>query len=806
MAILSSSLVKLARFSRHYAWLGAILAFGLVLLFSRGFWHGVALDIEKHPQIYTVQPQIIAVEINIGVVERAQQVNYQSRPGDRIIDRNDGRWVQRMGQVIGNVVGPAQNLLYGFDQYSAEPLNTEQADRPDAYSLRSADDPAYETPQTPMAVYRKSKPTDMAQVSQGERQWPLRHRLYLEFAQPLDPGKTYELTFPGSNREPLTLHYDPQHHWSEAVHVSQVGFRPDDPVKLGFLSLWMGNGGGLAYGDGLQFSLIAEGDNPQQRSDRPLFTGRAEHRRGPDDLEDPRDRNYTHTDVYTLDFSSFRRPGRYRLCVAGVGCSWPFEIAPDVWKNVFYTVARGFYHQRSGIAFTAPYTDWERPRPFHPEDTPIYQSRVSLMETNMGIGDRNVFEALQAETSTTPVPEAWGGYFDAGDWDRRIQHLEATRLLLELVEISPKITEINLNIPESRNALPDIIDEALWNLSFYKRLQLPNGGIRGGIESTSHPRRGETSWQNTLPTYVYAPDPWSSYLYAGGAAQAAWILRDRDRPQAEEYQRSAIAAMNYAEAQWPQLQASDPPHQVLDARNLAAVELYRLTGDPAWHQIFLATTVFTDPQKPTMAWGKHHQRDAAFVYARLLHSQVDLKVQSQVYNALIREANRTLALSDQTAFGWTKDDPYQPIGWGASFGSPKAIALVRAHVLSGDARYRNGAIFASQFSLGANPDNLTYTTGLGHNSPQHPLILDARVQGKAPPPGIPLYGPLDIVRFPDYWMFNWLRPVTFPDVSQWPTTEAYFDVFLFPAVTEFTVMQSMGPATYTWGYLAATDP
>lgn len=795
-----TAIANLARYGRRYAWLAGILAFCLVVLFGRGLWHSVAFDMEEHPQIYTVQPQIIAVEINTGVVERARPVPYSSQPGDRVVDRNDGQWVRRMGQIMGNPVGPDQDLLYGFDQYSGEPLNTEQADRPDTYRLQSEDDSQYQTPQIPIAVYRKTKPTDMAEVSRSERQWPLRHRLYLQFAQPLSQGKTYQLTFPGLGRQPLTLRYDPQHHWSEAVHVSQVGFHPDDPLKVGFLSLWMGNGGGLAYADRLQFTLVEEG------SDRPLFTGQAEHRKGPQAAEDPRDRNYTHTDVYALDFSTFRRPGRYRLCVAGVGCSWPFEIASDVWGKVFYTVARGFYHQRSGIALTAPYTDWLRPRPFHPQDTPIYQSQVSLMETNMGIGDRDVFEALRAETSTTPVPEAWGGYFDAGDWDRRIQHLEATRLMLELVEISPKIAEIDLNIPESRNALPDIIDEALWNLSFYQRLQLPDGGIRGGIESVSHPKRGEASWQNTLPTYVYAPDPWSSYLYASGAAQAALILRERDRPQAEAYEKSAIAAMNYAEMQWPQLQRPDTPHQVRDARNLAAVELYRLTGDPTWHQIFLNTTVFTDPQQPTMAWGKHHQRDAAFVYARLPQSQVDLKVQSQTYNALIREANATLAQSEKTAFGWTKDDPYQPIGWGSSFGSPKAIALVRAHALSGDARYRNGAIAASQFSLGANPDNLTYTTGLGLNNPQHPLILDARVQGKAPPPGIPLYGPLDTERYRDYWTFDRLRPVTFPDVSQWPTTEAYFDVFLFPAVTEFTVMQTMGPATYTWGYLAATDP
>ena len=36
----------------------------------------------------------------------------------------------------------------------------------------------------------------------------------------------------------------------------QVGFRPDDPVKLAFLSCWMGSGGYLAYPACLSFGIV----------------------------------------------------------------------------------------------------------------------------------------------------------------------------------------------------------------------------------------------------------------------------------------------------------------------------------------------------------------------------------------------------------------------------------------------------------------------------------------------------------------------------------------------------------------------
>jgi endoglucanase len=113
-------------------------------------------------------------------------------------------------------------------------------------------------------------------------------------------------------------------------------------------------------------------------------------------------------------------------------------------------------------------------------------------------------------------------------------------------------------------------------LDFYRRLQTADGGIRGGIESANAPRAGETSWQESLNVYAYAPDPWSSYIYAGVAARAARVLKDYNVRLATVYEKSAIRAMNWAEAEVP----TDPKYDnidIRDERNLAALELYLLT-------------------------------------------------------------------------------------------------------------------------------------------------------------------------------------------------------------------------------------
>ena len=52
-------------------------------------------------------------------------------------------------------------------------------------------------------------------------------------------------------------------------------------------------------------------------------------------------------------------------------------------------------------------------------------------------------------------------------------------------------------------------------------------------------------------------------------------------------------------------------------------------------------------------------------------------------------------------------------------------------------------------------------------------------------------------------MTYYLNTACTPSAKDWPITEAYFDIFLYPATNEFTMGQTMGPNAYLWGYLAA---
>ena len=803
------------------------LAAGLLAL-AGAVWTASPLDYESFDgrrtvvHVATVAPAVIQITLWEGKILYGEQVPYEQQPGDRLEVAGVHRWIYRNGRLYGSLVGREGRLVQLMDRYVGDRADAEWASARASYAVSSPDDPAYAEPRRPAAVHRKTKPMDSGRVGPSDP-WrfdsPTETVVFLRLDEPLEEGRRYTVFFHGKPLEPVSFTYEPARLRSEAVHVSHIGFHPDDPVKLAFLSCWMGDGGGLDYPDGLRFAVI-DWDTGQE-----VYAGAVRVSKDKNDRdEDGYQVNYNRTTVYEMDFSALRREGVYVVSVEGVGRSYPFRISRDAWREAFRISARGFYHQRSGIELGPPYTVFRRPRPFHPDDgMKIYASTCPLMATGNGINywgtDPTNFDCLVKGKTNQIVPNAWGGYMDAGDWDRRIQHLKASRYLLELAGLFPDyFARFPLNIPESGSGLPDVVSEALFNLDCYRRLQTADGGIRGGIESEEHPRWGEASWQESLEVMAYAPGIWSSHSYAAAAAKAAWWLRQgrprNGRRRAERrgrrgrwalsraYEQSALRAMEYAERHWGELGEPKPMvGGVIDMRNLAAAELYRLTGDERWNQVFLETTVFTDPDADLFKWPEHEQRDAAWVYVRTARPGVDETVQANCRRAILREADERVEAGRKSGFHWTKFW-WQPVGIGA-LTRTNALSLCRAHVLTGEEKYLRAAVLACLYGAGANPMNLSFTTGLGLKYPLHVLHLDSRISHQRVPPGLTVFGPLVYDIGKDQWGQKLADPFLYPEYKEWPAVEAFWDVFWYSSMDEFTIHNPMAEVAYVRGYLAA---
>jgi endoglucanase len=805
---------------------------------------------------------------------------YIAQAGDQIVYMGSGRFeLNRLDeQVLTNagtirIVNPK---VWIPERVEGKAINRFALDRPDTFRVMAD----YEEVEV-VHVYRKEKVNNKAVTDNG---YTTDHWVFLELAENLAENKTYEITLGNGlylsgdqvDGNVISFTHASRSNRSDAIHASHIGFKPSDGLKRGFLSIWLGSGNEHAY-DEKVFNVI------DAVTKETVFTGDIKLIRAFDEVEEMSPNslpyeNTSKTNVYELDFSKLKQEGTFVLHIDGIGTSYPFEIGNTVWEDAFRVSVNGLYYNRSGIEIDL--NGYKRPRSYHPADgVEVYQSTVGLVETGNGLnasGRANGNFNLLISTRTEHMlrdDAVWGGYYDAGDWDKRIQHLFTTRQQLELMLMNPgAYDDLDMQLPDSAlvynhytdedmqhaglgdtdiSGIPDLLAESLWNLDFYRRLQVNDrdwrpedadwlGGIRGGIEATDHPAWGEASWQDSLMLMVYGPDVWSSYIYAGTAARAAYLLEGMGKDKlAALYRDSAVKAYEYTERNFDS-QSSDwddyNTAKVISEKAYAEVELYRLTNNERYHNAFKqtmnkngkgenASKLFDKTNRAT--WLYDYQT-AIFAYITLPPAMTDAMLVKDYKNIIIGydadprkaygSAEHAIAYMNRNTWGASMWDEGVPLlGFLAPFSTPHVDAVIRAHYITGDNKYRDAIVKSTQFGLGANQDNMTMTTGLGYEHPENTLHLESRQTGQANPPGITVYGSFKLdtlfgwpigspnFAYPELFDYETFAETGNKGLSNWPTAESFLDIFLYPAMLEWTVQQTMGPTAYTWGYLAATD-
>ncbi|MGI9596013.1 MAG: glycoside hydrolase family 9 protein [Acidimicrobiales bacterium] len=745
-------------------------------------------------------PTELAIRIEAGRLERGalESYDFDDPPDGDDVSRNRGRLVvERDGEIYGLQVSKRRDAIRRPDRLIGRPLAIDDVVE-GRWSITSTDDRRYADGLAPTAIEYLASPGGSGIDSDLESVREVVYDIAVTLPAPLQPGASYRLLPPVELTESV-LHYEPERTISPAVRVNQIGFAAGDEPKLGYLSGWFdGIGNSATEVDPEPMFLVIDVDTGDVAE---RGTGQ------PKPVVDEMGRgDLTGAPVVVLDFSTLTRPGRYQLCVDGIGCSYEFSIDDRVWHNMTTAVARAAYHQRSGVELGPPYTAFSRPRPYHPEDgATVTASDYSLLQAQTDTSNTSFTTSAERGTAEL-VEEAWGGHFDAGDWDRRINHLWYARNAAQLVIRFPETFEqMEMNIPESGDAVPDLLDEALWSLDLYRRMQLENGAVRGGIEASEHPPADATSWTDDLAVFAYRPDAFSSYLYAGIGAEMAVALRPYDTDRADELLASALSAMNWAESASVEAGGEE---RVAEQRNVAAAALLLATGDPDWHDVFVRTATFLEDEDPLLSCHAHNRCDAAWIYLQVDESLTHEAIRAELRTRFITTADTIMAAADGTAYGWTTENPFVPLIWGLGrAGAPHASGLLKAFHLTGDSRYRAAAVRSAGAALGANPMNRVLLTGLGTEPVRNPLINDVKFGGIPVWAGTPVFGSHTLnPEGGDAWIVDdiltpagaWPNPNELPYLWQW------YDVDSVAQFNEFTIHQSHSEALLTFGTLAAT--
>jgi endoglucanase len=160
--------------------------------------------------------------------------------------------------------------------------------------------------------------------------------------------------------------------------------------------------------------------------------------------------------VQAADFTKLEAAGSYYLEVPGVGRSWDFSVGANVYAHAFYLAMRAFYGQRCGIAVDLG------------AEFPGYRHAACHL--------RGAYHASSGRTGTH---ESSRGWHDAGDYGRyTVNSAISTATLLWAWELfGARLRDVNLNIPESNDPVPDLLDEVRWNLDWMLTMQDADGGV-----------------------------------------------------------------------------------------------------------------------------------------------------------------------------------------------------------------------------------------------------------------------------------------------------------------------------------------
>lgn len=510
---------------------------------------------------------------------------------------------------------------------------------------------------------------------------------------------------------------------SEAIRLNQVGFYPNAPK----VAVAVGAGAGT-------FQVMTADSNRSSRS-RAVFTGK---------LSEPRTNAISGKTTRLADFTPVTRTGSYVLVIPELGYSYPFEIQESVLKPVAAGALKGFYYQRMSTDLPAQYAgQWSRPAG-HPDTRVLVHPSAATTQRPAG--------------TVISSPRGW---YDAGDYNKYIVNSGITMgTLLSLIEDFPAyVPTADAGIPESGNAVPDVLDEALWNLRWMLTMQDPADG--GVYHKLTNPAFDGMIMPDkaTKDRYVIQKSITATLDFAAVMAQAARVLQPyrRQFPKlADSCRTAAVQAWEWARknptalySQQAMNQAFDPDvttggYEDKDAADewiWAAAELYVTTRDDAY---FTAVNLFPDDKTPLPSW---NQVRTLGYYTLMRHAKTLTKTGKATLPALKQRltdmADALLADVDKQAYGTVMGKTARDYIWGSSaVASNQGIALVQAYRLTGDTKYRDAALTNLDYLLGRNAVGYSLVTGFGDKpvmNPHHrPSVADGIV---APVPGLLSGGP-----------------------------------------------------------------
>ena len=424
--------------------------------------------------------------------------------------------------------------------------------------------------------------------------------------------------------------------------------------------------------------------------------------------------------VRIADFSQVTQPGRYFLFADGEKVM--IDICDAPYHALNNALVKALYYQRCGCAL-----EEEHAGAFH--HAACHMGKATL------IHDENV------------VLDVAGGWHDAGDYGRYIAPAAVTvGHMLYAYELFPQVYGDELNIPESGNGVPDILNECRYELEWMLKMQREDGGLYHKV-ATRYFAKFVMPEEDLDELLLFRATHCSTAGFAASLAQAYRMYLPYDRAFAETALAAAVKAWNWMEANPLFVPFVNPPDvnsgpygddSCEDELFWASCELFAATGEDKYWAAMRARADHVDVSK--IGW----RECAGFGALNCLFANKNIPdpaFLARMRERVIMAADECHHLALQSGYGTSLSaDGYT---WGSSLPIMiNAMVLILAKMLTGVEAYEKAALAQLDYLLGRNATGYSFVTGFGEKAFRFPHHRPSYADGVDDPvPGMVSGGP-----------------------------------------------------------------
>lgn len=414
-----------------------------------------------------------------------------------------------------------------------------------------------------------------------------------------------------------------------------------------------------------------------------------------------------------FDFSKVKKAGTYHV-EAGDAVSPSFRISEDVYDEALKAAIKMLYYQRCGTELTAEYAgDFAHPV-CHDTEAVLYED-----------GDKKL--------------DVSGGWHDAGDYGRyTVAGATAVADLLLAYENYPKAFTDDVGIPESGNGVPDVLDEARYELDWLFKMQRADGGVYHKVTCRNFP--GEVMPQDETEELVVMPvSTAATGDFAAVMAMASRVYAKTDASYAATCLEAAKKAADYLNQTPEDTKGYKNPSDIttgeyddtcdVDERFWANAELFKTTGDSGYESVMLQ-------ELPRNGYSLGWQGVAGYgAYAYL--TTKGASDTTTIQNEATTRAKGLAENTEMYAYGSSVNTKYP---WGSNLSiASNGQYLQMMQIALGEADQK--AIDKQvNYLFGNNATGYCFMTGYGTLYPEHPHHRPSQATGETVP-GMIVGGP-----------------------------------------------------------------